>query len=431
MNARTIQHPGIEIREVDMTEYTTTVTTNNAYVMGFADKGPIYDYSWITTQSEFISLYGQPQTEAEKYLFYAVQSILDNGGTPIVARMPYDNKQCKAYKALKIKYASVIDDPESKYGFTLLDWENTASFSSNANPSIDLERVGKYIHPEGFEGIYETLQHQDVAIQRPDGTTLDLTENDINQITYKDLLISLNNELGAEIDRANDTQNIESDESLENIGHLIGYLNQFSHKDKSVSAFVKLPNFAGVSGGQLQGLVTNYDQLVSSLTSYCSSKAEKLSGLFESTVPSSDYYNKLFAPIANINGDTFKSMQEELSGIPSSYMMSGLISSFFSDTITSYDSYSADLSKDLPLISANIDKYSPADIIPERLKDPSELNNQYYQFKIGDYQSNYSSCNKIIDMFNEIRQWDTVSIETIKQTIDKLNYLANFNFEPK
>jgi hypothetical protein len=79
MNARTIQHPGIEIREIDMTEYRNSVTTNNAYVMGFADRGPIYNYSWITSRSEFISLYGTPQTEAEKYLYYAVQSILNNG----------------------------------------------------------------------------------------------------------------------------------------------------------------------------------------------------------------------------------------------------------------------------------------------------------------------------------------------------------------
>lgn len=117
---RTIQHPGIEIREIDMTEYTSTVTTNNAFVMGFTDKGPIYEYSWITTQSEFIKTYGEPQTEAEKYLYYAVQSILNNGGTPLVARMPYDNKQCKTYRGLKIRYAGVDAKGEfiSDWGIT-------------------------------------------------------------------------------------------------------------------------------------------------------------------------------------------------------------------------------------------------------------------------------------------------------------------------
>jgi hypothetical protein len=80
MNGRTIQHPGIEIREIDLSEYQNMpITTNNAYVMGFTDKGPIYDYSWITTRNEFIRMYGEPTTEAEKYLYYAVESILNNG----------------------------------------------------------------------------------------------------------------------------------------------------------------------------------------------------------------------------------------------------------------------------------------------------------------------------------------------------------------
>lgn len=123
---RTIQHPGIEIREIDMTEYTSTVTTNNAFVMGFTDKGPIYEYSWITTQSEFIKTYGEPQTEAEKYLYYAVQSILNNGGTPLVARMPYDNKQCKTYRGLKIRYAGINKNNE------VIGWENDATGAINA-----------------------------------------------------------------------------------------------------------------------------------------------------------------------------------------------------------------------------------------------------------------------------------------------------------
>ena len=104
---RTIQHPGVQIQESEIGSYSSTVVMNNAYIIGFADRGPIYDYSWITTTREFTKIYGEPQTEAEKYLFTAVQSVLTNGGTPIVARMPYDNKQCKAYKAMEIKWGDV------------------------------------------------------------------------------------------------------------------------------------------------------------------------------------------------------------------------------------------------------------------------------------------------------------------------------------
>lgn len=109
MMVRTIQHPGVQIQESEIGNYSTTVVMNNAYIMGFTDRGPIYDYSFISTTKEFTKIYGEPQSEAEKYLFIAVQSVLANGGTPIVARMPYDNKQCKAYKALKLKWIDQTD----------------------------------------------------------------------------------------------------------------------------------------------------------------------------------------------------------------------------------------------------------------------------------------------------------------------------------
>jgi len=104
---RTIQHPGVQIQETEIGSYSSTIVMNNAYIMGYADRGPIYDYSWIMNTRDFTKIYGEPQNEAEKYLFTAVQSVLANGGTPIVARMPYDNKQCKAYKALKMKWSDV------------------------------------------------------------------------------------------------------------------------------------------------------------------------------------------------------------------------------------------------------------------------------------------------------------------------------------
>ena len=109
MNVRSIQHPGVETREIDLSEYFSSpaaTSINNAYVMGFTQKGPIYDCSWITSQAEFIAVYGAPQTEAERYLYYAVQSILANGGNAIVSRMPYDNKQCKTYKGLSLTYGT-------------------------------------------------------------------------------------------------------------------------------------------------------------------------------------------------------------------------------------------------------------------------------------------------------------------------------------
>ena len=72
---RTIQHPGVQIQETEIGSYSSTIVMNNAYIMGYADRGPIYDYSWIMNIRDFTKIYGEPQNEAEKYLFTAVQSV--------------------------------------------------------------------------------------------------------------------------------------------------------------------------------------------------------------------------------------------------------------------------------------------------------------------------------------------------------------------
>jgi hypothetical protein len=156
MSVRTIQHPGVEIREIDLTEYQNTITTNNTYVMGFADKGKIYDYSWVSTRSEFINTYGLPQTEAERYLFNAVESILNNGGTPLVARMPYDNKQCKAYRGIKIRYAAINNKNE-------IDEWGGASFDAKYNPLINFNTVTQRFNESGMlSGDINTLVNEDI-----------------------------------------------------------------------------------------------------------------------------------------------------------------------------------------------------------------------------------------------------------------------------
>jgi hypothetical protein len=233
MNARTIQHPGIEIREIDMTEYKDTVTTNNAYVIGFTDRGPIYDYSWITTRSEFINLYGEPQTEAEKYLYYAVQSILTNGGTPIVARMPYDNKQCKSYKALKVKFASIAEDENSDTGFTLYDWNNDAEFTSTASALIDLDLVGTKVAPEGFKTLLETLNHKTVTMTDANGIESIVKPN---QLTYSNVLYSLNSDFRFNADVNDDNFTQAYIKTRDNLQSIINYSN-IEYHDRSLSSF--------------------------------------------------------------------------------------------------------------------------------------------------------------------------------------------------
>ena len=169
MNVRSIQHPGVEVREIDLSEYFSSpaaTSINNAYVMGFTQKGPIYDCSWITSQAEFIAVYGEPKTEAERYLYYAVQSILANGGNAIVSRMPYDNKQCKTYKGLSLTYGT-YDGQLGVY--------NTVNDTASALLPLNQIKtfIGNNVKDEGLSSyIFPKFSTVEVTEQKPKGYLL-------------------------------------------------------------------------------------------------------------------------------------------------------------------------------------------------------------------------------------------------------------------
>ena len=103
MKLRTIQHPGVEINEYDLSTRPSYDTGINGVVFGYTSKGPLYEYTKITSLTEFINIYGEPQTEPEVYLYIAVQSIIANGGVPLVSRLPYANSQCRNYNCIQYK----------------------------------------------------------------------------------------------------------------------------------------------------------------------------------------------------------------------------------------------------------------------------------------------------------------------------------------
>lgn len=94
---RTIQSPGIELREIDRSQYDTRETNivgTASLVMGFSDKGNDYTTRRINTMTEFVNIYGypEPNNEAEKYFYNSATEILNRGGILYTSKLPYDNE---------------------------------------------------------------------------------------------------------------------------------------------------------------------------------------------------------------------------------------------------------------------------------------------------------------------------------------------------
>ncbi len=89
MAQRTINSPGVEIRESDLSFTTPAAAGTSVYVTGFAQQGPIDEVLLISTKQELVQIYGPPTTAAEKYFHYTLAELLNSPATVYAGRLPY------------------------------------------------------------------------------------------------------------------------------------------------------------------------------------------------------------------------------------------------------------------------------------------------------------------------------------------------------
>jgi hypothetical protein len=117
---RTIQSPGVEIREFDLTSRLATFAGTDVFVTGFADKGPTDEVIRPSSLREFEAIYGVPKTAAERYLYYSVDPLIRAGANVYVSRMPYGANTGigfgSYYGALVYPVVAVTGDTLSAFG---------------------------------------------------------------------------------------------------------------------------------------------------------------------------------------------------------------------------------------------------------------------------------------------------------------------------
>ena len=100
---RSIKAPGVEIREHDLSGYTTTNIGTGCLVTGFAQKGEDLEPIQITNRSSWLLNFGAPTNEAEEYFYNAGMEVLNQGGFLYAAKIPYSNDIAGIYAAAKYK----------------------------------------------------------------------------------------------------------------------------------------------------------------------------------------------------------------------------------------------------------------------------------------------------------------------------------------
>lgn len=87
--ARSIQSPGVELREIDFTVRPATVEGTTVFVAGFADQGPIDEVLQPTNLAEFEQIYGAPTNAAEQYFYQTAKAVFNSPAKVLATRLPY------------------------------------------------------------------------------------------------------------------------------------------------------------------------------------------------------------------------------------------------------------------------------------------------------------------------------------------------------
>lgn len=116
MPTQTIESPGVQINEVDLSLRAVVPNGTNVLVLGYAPQGPIEEVLEIPDIQTFTTIYGNPTNAAERYFYYSVRGVLNGGGRPIVSRLPYGGGtgvgsttkySCLAYPAVPFEQTCV------------------------------------------------------------------------------------------------------------------------------------------------------------------------------------------------------------------------------------------------------------------------------------------------------------------------------------
>lgn len=87
--ARTIQSPGVETKEVDLSLRPELPIGTAVLVPGFSQNGPTDELIQVTSASDFEQIYGKPTTSVERYFYHTVRSALNSPANVYCSRLPY------------------------------------------------------------------------------------------------------------------------------------------------------------------------------------------------------------------------------------------------------------------------------------------------------------------------------------------------------
>ena len=177
--ARSINSPGVQITEKDLSEYTQPSVGTSVFAAGFASQGPTDEVLNITSSSELEQIYGAPESAAERYFHYTCREILNSSATLLTTRLPYGSGSGAGFAN---QYSALLYPATQNLTTTALGISGTGSLSATELSSTTFDRftIEQPKHITLNQEQYEKIAQGNVSWLSLSGGTYNSSTNSIN-----------------------------------------------------------------------------------------------------------------------------------------------------------------------------------------------------------------------------------------------------------
>ena len=137
---RTRQSPGIELNEIDKSQYGKTdysIVGTTTLMCGVASKGEDYVPQWINSKQTLVDAFGYPATEFERYFYNGCVEILNRGGILLGAKLPYDNESLDRFSYADFSLSGCYYDKSKADDYTLSSSNDLPTFYRGLFANVD------------------------------------------------------------------------------------------------------------------------------------------------------------------------------------------------------------------------------------------------------------------------------------------------------
>ena len=138
---RTINSPGIQVNEIDLSNYALGPVGTTVFAAGFTTQGPVDEVLNITTLSELENVYGAPTTTAEAYFYESCKQVLQSPGRLYCTRLPYGSGSGDGFTQLysALLYPATRTQEEFVYATSAVSVQSIHILGDEGIEGVDFE----------------------------------------------------------------------------------------------------------------------------------------------------------------------------------------------------------------------------------------------------------------------------------------------------